>query len=309
MSIIAVGATAAYQSVEAALATAHDGDTLLCDSGRWDFPTGIEPKVKNLTIKAAPGASVTFARKGNENASVMKVRPWANGLTIDGIDFAADGCWALDIGNDGAKTVDNVTVRNCRLVGDYTVIYAGQPVTVGGFFGIKVSGSKNLLIDGFTIPKLITAYGCYFTTVTSEDAKVIGYEHHGSIYQHGFRAMLARRLYVSHLKGLVNVADPGTKETGAISVRGGCAGVVIEDSELHGLGVGPQIASETPVTDVVVRRCNITTPPVHSHYGGAKPVYYDCTRDGKPYGEKENPTPTLPTLEERVARLEAKVFG
>ena len=154
-SVLKVGPTEPYKEPSAAIAAAHDGDTILIDPGTYNDVALINKN--NLTIEGdGPVRSViktngaVYGEKG-----LWVFQQGFKNLTVDNIDFEGARVSVAD-GNNGAGIRDqgtNLTILNCRFYNNQDGILGGNSV-VGGLGTVTIKNSEfadnGITSDGLT---------------------------------------------------------------------------------------------------------------------------------------------------------------
>jgi len=124
------------ESLQERLITAEPGETILIESGTYEFSRPLSlMNIENVTIKGSGmDETILSFREQIEGAEGLFVR--ANGVTIEDLTIS-------DTKGDGIKVQDSdgVTIRNVR------VNWTDGPDESNGAYGLYPVGSKNILIE------------------------------------------------------------------------------------------------------------------------------------------------------------------
>jgi parallel beta-helix repeat protein len=124
------------QSLQERLITAKPGETIVIESGTFEFARPLSlMNIENVTIKGSGmDETILSFREQIEGAEGLFVR--ANGITVEDLTIS-------DTKGDGIKVQDSdgVTIRNVR------VNWTDGPDESNGAYGLYPVGSKNILIE------------------------------------------------------------------------------------------------------------------------------------------------------------------
>ena len=220
----------------------HSNTTLedIADAWRYNYNRTIE----NITIVGAEGAVVdaivfeTGAQPGDCNN-----RATVKNLVIDGVEFTATLA-ASSAGYNGSvfittsnATVDGLTVKNCKLIGD------NSKLNLVYLYG--ADGAKNVTLSGNTVDgvaRLCELRGTENVTITNNTIK--------NTYEHGM--LLAGANYSGNVTITGNTAS-GINNRFVRMAGAGDAAVVIKDNTINNyLGADDDFIKVTDGTNVTV---------------------------------------------------------
>jgi hypothetical protein len=243
INVINVGATRSVKTLDAALAKAVSGDTIMLDAETFTVPATMNVKQDNLTITSAGAATIKYNPTISRYTSMMNVS--GDNVVISNLNFSVGGlgAWTITCG----KWQVNTTIKHC---------------TFGGtaYHGVQLLNAKGVTVDDCTF-NLAKDYAIYSgglkTDRTSSGLVVRNSKFFGStehvIRIHGTQDVLIEGCEIH------NEWDKYNSYHGAgLNLRDG-SDFIVRDTVVYGsIGVGPLSSSPLSVWLKNISFINVT---------------------------------------------------